>query len=91
MLKGASVASAVGFGDSIYMLFLAPFVLLFSYTRKPKWPLVSTLVPVAGVMLILVIYLEGIHQGILHLNISNKIDPAELKELTISLLSTLQQ
>lgn len=59
--RGMEVGFAVGFGESVYMIFLAPVVLLFSYTRKPKYPWIGLFVPVAGICLILLIYLEGTH------------------------------
>ena len=52
---------AVGFGESMYMILLAPVVLLFSYTRKPKYRLLDLLTPAAGVILIVFVYLEGFH------------------------------
>ena len=52
----------MGFGGSISLIFLAPLVLLFSYTRRPKNPMLDLLIPVAGIALILFVYLEGIHQ-----------------------------
>ena len=77
--RGMRVGIAVGFGGSVYLIFLAPVVLLFSYTRKPKNPWLGLLIPVAGICLILLIYLEGIHQLLYHLPIE-KIDLEELKQ-----------
>ena len=78
--RGIDIARAVGFGDSIYLFLLAPLVLLFSYTRKPKYPWMSMLVPVAGFALIFVAYVEGIHQ-ILYLLPVRKMSLDELKEM----------
>lgn len=66
---GMRLAEAVGFGGSMYLIVLAPLVLLLSYTRKPKNRLVDTLIPVAGVALILFVYVEGIHRLLGHLPI----------------------
>lgn len=76
---GMQVASAVGFGGSAFLFYLAPLVLLFSYTRKPKYRLVDMLVPVAGIALILIVYIEGIHQLLSYLPV-NKINLQELKD-----------
>jgi hypothetical protein len=59
---GMRIALAVGFGGSVGLIFLAPLVLLFSYTRRPKNPMLDLLIPVAGIALILLVYLEGTHQ-----------------------------
>ena len=59
---GIHIAEAVGFGDSIALIFLAPLVLLFSYTREPKNPLLNIIIPAVGAVLIFFVYLEGIHQ-----------------------------
>ena len=59
---GVSIALAVGFGGSVGLFLLAPLVLLFSYTRRPKNPMLDLLIPVAGIALILLVYLEGTHQ-----------------------------
>ena len=77
--RDVTIARAVGFGGSVYLFFLAPLVLLFSYTRKPKYPWMGMLVPVAGFALILVVYLEGVHQ-LLYLLPFEKIRLEELKE-----------
>ena len=45
----------------MYLVFLAPVVLLFSYTRKPKYPWLGLVFPAAAICLILLIYIEGIH------------------------------
>lgn len=77
---GIRLAQAVGFGGSVYLFMLAPMVLLLSYTRKPRNRLVDMLVPVAGVFLILLVYVEGAHQLVCNLPIP-KIDLEELKEM----------
>ncbi len=75
---GIYIALAVGFGGSISLFFLAPLVLLFSYTRRPKNPMLDLLIPVAGIALILLVYLEGTHQLLGMLPIQ-KINLQELK------------
>ena len=41
---------------------LIPFLLLFSYTRKHKNNQIDALIPLAGIVLIILIYLEGGYQ-----------------------------
>ena len=62
-------ALIMGFGNSATLLFLAPLVLLFSYTRKPKSTMIGMLVPVSSFALILLLYLEAGHQAIPMLNV----------------------
>ena len=62
--KSVRTMDAVGFGGSVYLLFLAPLVLLFSYTRIPKNKQFSMLIPMIAIGLILVLYLEGFYRGV---------------------------
>lgn len=87
--RGMAIAMAVGFGGSVHLFFLAPLVLLFSYTRKPKYPWMGMLVPVAGIALILVVYLEGVHQ-LLYLLPLEKMRPEEFREM-VALGATMFQ
>ncbi len=86
--KGMRIGIAVGFGGSIYLIFLAPVVLLFSFTRKPKYPWLGLLVPVAGIFLILVVYLEGIHQMLYQLPIP-KVNLNDMAEIVSELAEPL--
>lgn len=86
--SGIRIAMAVGFGDSISLLVLAPLALLFSYTRRAKNRLVDMLIPVAGVALILIVYVEGIHQLLLLLPVG-KVNLQELKEKLFLYIGTL--
>lgn len=89
--SGMRLAEAVGFGGSISMLLLAPLMLLFSYTRKPRFPILDMLIPVAGIALILFVYLEGIHQ-LLPLLPVGKVNLQELKQAitdSFSLMTTM--
>lgn len=49
-----------GFGETTPLIFVAPFMLLFSYNREPKNPKLDRIIPIGGVALIAVIYIEGI-------------------------------
>ena len=61
----AEIINSLGLGKgTIGLLILAPFVLLFSYTRKYKGRRIDMLIPVGGIALIIFIYLEGIFQAI---------------------------
>ncbi len=87
--KGMRVGIAVGFGGSIYLILLTPVVLLFSYTRKPKYPWLGLLVPVAGICLILLVYLEGVHQLLYRLPIP-KMNLDDLAEMATDYVELLQ-
>ena len=52
----------IGLGDGAYMAFIAPVVLLFSYTRQPKFKQYLSFIPVAGIALILLIALQSGYQ-----------------------------
>ena len=62
--KSVRIMDAVGFGGSVYLIFLAPLVLLFSYIRIPKNKQFSMLIPMIAIGLILVLYLEGFYRGV---------------------------
>lgn len=87
--RGALISLAVGFGGSVYLMLLAPFVLLFSYTRIPKHPFISLLIPLFGIILIVVVYFEGTHQLLFHLPIQ-KVDLNQVKEYVALYASMLQ-
>ena len=87
--KGMHIGLAVGFGGSVYLLFLAPFVLLFSYTRRPKYPMAGLLIPVVAIALIVIIYLEGFHQLLYQLPIE-KIDLGQMSFMIQQYAALLQ-
>ena len=57
-------AIAVGFGGAVPLLFVAPLVLLYSYTKEPANRKISMLIPAVGMVLILIVVFEGIYQGL---------------------------
>ena len=61
------VAQAAGFGESTVLLFVAPFVLLFSYTRKHKDTKMDLLIPMIGIAAIVALYIEAVFQAICEL------------------------
>ena len=67
VLKGAMLAQKCGFGATAPLIIVAPFMLLFSYSRKPKHPDLDKVIPIAGVGLIVAVYIEGIYQVVLKL------------------------
>jgi hypothetical protein len=54
-------AFAIGFGYGATMLVMAPIILLFSYTRTHRNQMIDLIIPLGGIAIILVIYLEGLH------------------------------
>ncbi len=81
LIHGILISEAVGFGGSVYLAYLAPFVLLFSYTRTPKNKMISMLVPVAGIVAIVFVYLEAILAALPTLQFK-KLNLQEIRELT---------
>ena len=75
-----SIAMSIGFGKSVCLLFFAPIVLLFNYTRIPKNKTVGMLIPVAGILLIVLIGVQGIYQLVSIAPIP-KMDGAKLGEI----------
>lgn len=50
------------FGDSVGLIILAPILMFFSYNRECKNKTVIALIPVVGVFLIILVYLQGTYQ-----------------------------
>ena len=82
-------ATAMGFGNAIQLLLMPPFVLLFSYTRKPKYPMLDLAIPVAGIVAIVLVYLEATHQ-LLSMLPFKKLNLKELNEQTALYLSLMK-
>ena len=85
-----SIGIAVGFGNSIILIFFAPIILLFNYTKIPKNKTVSMLVPVIGIGLIILIVIQGIYQLISIAPIP-KMDGQALKEMLNSAFSAMSE
>ena len=79
--QGYLVAKAVGIGGSIMLAAVAPLMLLYSYTREPKRKILSTVIPAAGILLIVLIVLESIRLGAGLIVGGNKIDLQEIRQL----------
>ena len=76
----SSTALAIGFGNSVSLLPMAPIVLLYSYTRRKKNALIDTLIPLAGVFVFLMLILQGLYQIMHILPFSGKIDIDEIMQ-----------
>ena len=63
----AQRASALGLGQSAMLIFMSPLMLLFSYNRTHENRVPDTLIPIAGVVLVVLIYIEGLFEFILSL------------------------
>ena len=61
----AVVVYSWGFGRHFELIIILPFILLLSYTRNPKNPKADMLIPLGGLVLALLVTLEGIYNGIL--------------------------
>ena len=64
-----NVYEVIGLGSAAGLIFLAPLVLLFSYTKTHKNPKIDTFIPIAGIGLMVLVLLEGFFQ-VITLNIS---------------------
>ena len=63
-VRTMNVAQAAGFGESLMLLFVAPFVLLFSYTRKHQDTKMDLLIPMLGIASIVALYIEAVFRAI---------------------------
>lgn len=59
MFEAFITANGLGFGDSLGLLIIVPFVLLFSYTKTYKDDTIDKFIPFGGVALIAAVYVEG--------------------------------
>jgi hypothetical protein len=92
---------AAGIGDSVVLLLVAPFVLLFSYTRTHKNTKMDLLIPMFGIAAIVALYMETFFRVLCELPNMGKaymqsipdVDPAALglSEEEMAQLMTLMQ
>ena len=59
---GLLFALTLALGESVLLLLLSPLMLLFSYTRTHRNKRPDTLIPLAGIALIVLVYIEGGYQ-----------------------------
>jgi hypothetical protein len=83
-----SIAMSIGFGKSTCLMFFAPIVLLFNYTKIPKNKTVGMLIPVAGILLIALIWVQGIYQ-LVKIAPIKKLDGAQLGEILTSVFTMM--
>ena len=83
-----TIAISIGFGKASCLIFFAPIVLLFNYTRIPKNKTVGMLIPVAGILLIVLIGVQGIYQLVSIAPIP-KLDGAKLGEVLTTVFSMM--
>lgn len=57
--QGVDALLKCGMGKSLSLLFIIPFILLFSYTKTHKNKLIDTIIPVAGIAFIALVLIEG--------------------------------
>ena len=80
------IADAIGFGRSWPLILVAPIMLLYSYTRKPKFPQFSILIPVVSIVLIVFVVIQG---GFQILNVA-KITRINYLEIRKNIMETVQ-
>ena len=61
-----SMIKALGVGQCTGLIAAIPVVLLFSYTRKEKYPQLDTLLPFVGIGLIILVYIEGTYDIVIN-------------------------
>ena len=83
-----TIAMSIGFGKSTCLIFFAPIVLLFNYTKIPKNKTIGVLIPLAGILLIAIIGVQGIYQLVSIAPIP-KLDGAKLGEALTTVFSMM--
>ena len=59
---GIFAGSGAGFGNASTLLLVTPIVFLFSYSKEPKNRILDLIVPLFGILLIAIVYIEGLFQ-----------------------------
>ena len=67
LVSGATLAQQIGFGKSVPLLLVIPFIMLFSYTRTHKPSAIDVIIPNIGMVAFVICYVEGLYQFILRL------------------------
>ena len=69
LVDGMAMAQNMGFGKSVSLLLVVPFIMLFSYTRvhKASSSNVDVIIPLVGMVAFAICYAEGVYQFILRL------------------------
>ena len=58
--RAVNIVAKWGFGEAAPLVFLAPLMFLFSYNKEPKFPGLNIVITICGVILIIIVYLEGL-------------------------------
>jgi len=58
----AQVVYSWGFGQCLIMILLIPILILFDYKKTYKNKMVDTVIPLAGILLMVLIYVEGLFE-----------------------------
>lgn len=82
---------SMGVGGASQLIVFAPIMLLFSYTRKRDNKIIDTLVPVAAIVLMILVYLQGFYQLMYNLPISGKINFKQIVDAADELKVILPQ
>ena len=85
-----AVAVAVGFGKSIPLILISPIMLFYSYTRKPRFEKIGTLLPMVSMVVIVLIVIQGVYQLLIVAGLP-RIDFNELKQTLESMLMLMMQ
>ena len=64
---GLAIANQLGFGSSVSLLLVIPFIMLFSYTRTHKPSAIDMIIPNVGMVAFIICYVEGFYQFIIRL------------------------
>ena len=83
-----SIAISIGFGKSACLVIFAPIVLLFNYTKIPKNKTMGMLIPVVGIVLIVLIGVQGIYQ-LVSIAPIKKLDGAALGQMLTTFFSLM--
>lgn len=62
-----NLMNACGLGQSTGLFIAIPFIILFSYTREHKDTKLDLLLPVIGIALLVLVYVEGFYQVLTHM------------------------
>ena len=57
-----NLVTSWGFGNTLPLLFIAPFMMLYSYNKNPKRPNLDIYITMGGVILIVFVYIECFYQ-----------------------------
>ena len=64
LTRSLDVMMKCGVGQSSGLIIVAPFILLFSYTRTHKDTRIDTILPIIAIVILALMYIEGLYQVI---------------------------